>query len=106
MYARQRDVRWVWYNMVAFLLRSKGHTFDGEIVAFGTTASKGDFGWTGAKNICYLFTSAINSLHSVTTQRINTTGVTIFGCEVGEHGVEHASIESGRRHAPLLHNRI
>src|SRR5260221_12712976 len=28
-------------NMVAFLLRSKGHTLDGEIVAFGTTASKG-----------------------------------------------------------------
>src|SRR5947209_2199424 len=62
-------------NMLALFLCGKGYAFNSEVVALRATSRKGDFRRARVQNFGDLFTSAINSLHGMTPQCIDTAGV-------------------------------
>src|SRR5438132_13001463 len=88
----QNGVMFYWRSddMVALFLRSKGDAFDGQVIAFGATAQEGDFGRAASKDIGYLFASAVDGLHSMAPQSVDTAGIAIFCCKVRKHDVQHA----------------
>src|SRR5947209_8191247 len=82
-------------DMAALFLRGKGDAFDGQIIAFGATAHKGDLSRSASKNIGYLFASAVDGLHGMATQGVDTAGIAVFGCKVRKHDVQYAWIKCG-----------
>ncbi len=86
LYGRRDDV-------IALLLRGICHAFERKVIALGTAAGKGDLGGTAVKNLSHLFTRTIYGLHGMSSQQVNTTGITIFSRKVGQHDFQHSRIE-------------